>query len=257
MLKLVELIEKNVSIDDIKSMILSEGNNINSTDKDGNTLLHLAIVNNNYKLVKFLIEKNATIAVFNKEGIFPLEMAIIYQRTSIVKYLVKHNSSLFNKNGFTPLHCAAAVGNTSILKLIMPFYKGFNSPEQQTGYTALHYACQDGHFKASKMLLYAGAKADVLDGEGFSPLHIAAALGNKLLLELLLKFGARINRRTPQGTPLHAAVAWRHYSIVKRLLELKANINIKDNEGRTPLQYAYYYNNKRLIKLILDPPSSR
>ena len=78
------------------------------------------------------------------------------------------------------------------------------------------------------------------DGEGNSLLHISAAAGKGAVVDLLLAFGAAVNRNNPLGaTPLHAACSSppseTSLSLVNTLLDARAQPNIQDAGGETPL----------------------
>jgi hypothetical protein len=75
--------------------------------------------------------------------------------------------------------------------------------------------------------------------EGWTPLHEAAAMGNKAIAELLLKAGADVNARNNNGyTPLHVAVEHRQPELAELLLANKADPNERNNAGQTPLDLA-------------------
>jgi hypothetical protein len=79
-----------------------------------------------------------------------------------------------------------------------------------------------------------------------TPLHIAAPRGLKKSVEMLLERKANPNAKAISGdTPLHrAAYPWAANStedvvgVIKLLIECKANLFAKDNQGLTPMQYA-------------------
>lgn len=86
-----------------------------------------------------------------------------------------------------------------------------------------------------------------------TPLHIAAAAGDKVMSELLVAHGADIHARTRDGwTPLHSA-AWRgHYEIARFLLAQGAQVNATSRDGDTPLHQAAGLGHKEVVELLLN-----
>ena len=82
------------------------------------------------------------------------------------------------------------------------------------GYTAAHFAAWDGKDEILYYLLDAGAKADVVGEDGYTPIFLAAAGGHLDCVEDLVEKGADVNRRLKDdniyfskqgGTPLTVA----------------------------------------------------
>lgn len=69
---------------------------------------------------------------------------------------------------------------------------------------------------------------------------------------LLLRKGAEVNCRRSDCTyacfPLHLACKNGYQQIARELIERGANVNLKDNRGRTPL---YYCDNIEMVELLL------
>ena len=63
------------------------------------------------------------------------------------------------------------------------------------GYTAVHFAAWDGKDQILSYLLEAGAQADVVGEDGYTPLFLAAAGGHLKCVEILVEEGADVNRR--------------------------------------------------------------
>ena len=53
----------------------------------------------------------------------------------------------------------------------------YSLPRDQHGFTPLHYACSHGHVNIVESILGRGAKVDITNMGGDSPLHVATANG--------------------------------------------------------------------------------
>jgi ankyrin repeat protein len=92
-----------------------------------------------------------------------------------------------------------------------------------------------------------------LKDENGTPLHLAAIMGHKEIVELLIAAGADVNAKTDFGfTPLNYAVVDGRKVIVELLIAKGADVNAKDDVyGRTPLHRAAYKGYKELAELFL------
>ena len=80
---------------------------------------------------------------------------------------------------------------------------------------------------------------------GLSPLHYAAKRGDMACVRVLIKHGAQVNARAPDGrTPLHYAAAYSNRDICLELLSYWADVNAVDNYGCTPAVLAEQARNR-------------
>jgi ankyrin repeat protein len=98
--------------------------------------------------------------------------------------------------------------------------------------------------------------AHAFSGDGWSPLHLAAAFGSPEAVDMLLQHGAHVDAvsRNPQrNQPLHAALALgRNAAAVKLLLAHGADPNATQAGGFTPLFSAATANRRDLADLLLE-----
>ena len=72
--------------------------NLKYTDKNGNTYLHIAIIQKNLEAAESLIKKGISINEKNKDGNTPLHLAYYLNFTEIIKLLIKNNADITIKN---------------------------------------------------------------------------------------------------------------------------------------------------------------
>ncbi|KAJ3332292.1 hypothetical protein HDU76_000720 [Blyttiomyces sp. JEL0837] len=114
--------------------------------------------------------------------------------------------------------------------------------------TPLHVAARYGSLTAAKFLVEKGAKLDINDAEGMIPLHVAkylAQVGGPTL----------INQRFDDGhgnTALLTAATNGDLDLVQSLLELGAEMNMRDLDGNTLLHYASGSGSLELMKFLLE-----
>ena len=90
--------------------------------------------------------------------------------------------------------------------------------------------------------------------DGFQPLSLACFFGHIDSAEYLVKAGAPINvhsRNSIGAAPLQSAVAGRHRKIAKMLLEHRADPNIREPNGYTPLHTAAQNGDDEMIRTLL------
>jgi len=108
------------------------------------------------------------------------------------------------------------------------------------------------HPPLTKQLLAQPTAIASKDANGMTPLHIAAAKGQRDEVESLLANGADVNARANDGaTPLHWAVYNGHKDVVELLLASKAPVNARGRDGYTPLHWAAAKGDKEIAELLL------
>ena len=127
---------------------------------------------------------------------------------------------------------------------------------------ALWTVVSQGRTEEARRLLVGGADVEEKGGLSEStPLHEAARVGNKEIVQLLLEHGADVSFKNKDGeTPLHAATLelelsdehLEYLEVVRLLLQRLSDPSSKDNDGTTPLHWVAWSGAKEFVCLLLE-----
>jgi len=110
------------------------------------------------------------------------------------------------------------------------------------GRIPLHYAAVEGDFEALVRLLESGSSIDTQDDNGWTALHFAVQDGHSKLVDELLRRGANPNLVNSHGnSPLWVGLMRARgddYAVVKGLLAAGADPDHKNVHGRSPRDIA-------------------
>lgn len=169
-----------------------------------------------------------------------------------VELLLKHgaNPEARDLKGSPILVSAAALSSDNSLRLHdaiqVLLSRGHANPNARDhgqigdGRSALHLAAANGDRDLVEMLLAAGANPNVQNRVGETPLHFAAAHGHLETARILIAHGAHLNAasRYTRITPVMAAAESGYADVVELLIERRADIFARNTFGATPLAMA-------------------
>ncbi|PKK89064.1 MAG: hypothetical protein CVV64_16080 [Candidatus Wallbacteria bacterium HGW-Wallbacteria-1] len=143
-------------------------------------------------------------------------------------------------NNLTMLQKLISANEARPVSKLIEFGADVNAPGGENLCTPLHLAAAMQNVKLTEILLKAGGNLNAPDKSGATPLHYSAARGRRSFLNSLLVHGADMNSGagTSSGTPLHAAVAAGNHFMVSALLDSGANPELTDSRGLTPAAFA-------------------
>jgi len=94
---------------------------------------------------------------------------------------------------------------------------------------------------------------EVRDGNGMTPLFLAAMVGQPEIVRLLLNSGADMHAANRFGAmPLHQAAYAGHRRIVEMLLERGEKVDVKDGDDRTALHLTAWNNRQEIALLLIE-----
>ena len=182
-------------------------------DRDGNTPLHTACINDDLELLKIIFDSNIT--------------------TSEI--------SILNDNGDTALHIACRTGNLELVTLFMKsecsnIHISINAKDK-CGDSPLHIACRKKSSKICMLLIHTNERCDInaKDSSGNTPFHLACQFGLQKLCEELIDRNVHINTKNDVGdSPLILACRYCHFEVIKLLINNPhIQINLVNDAGDT------------------------
>jgi len=199
-------------------LLLDHGADVNVTARSGRTALIIAsFANPSAEVVRMLLAKGANVAVMDQRKVTPMNAATFGNDTATVRLLLDANADLNTADtfiGLAPLINASGNRNLEAVKLLLAKGANVNAvsktqdlPRIQTGivefggWTPLLMAVPFGPPEIARTLIDAGAKVNVQDYRGFTPLMLAAATdrANPETVRLLLAHNADTQPKTRAG----------------------------------------------------------
>nr|WP_276315768.1 ankyrin repeat domain-containing protein [Parashewanella hymeniacidonis] len=153
-------------------LLLESGIEPNTTNGNGNTPVHLAVITHQMALLPVLCKKGANINATNKKGETALFIAVGEQKLATVQVLLELNAdtSIANKEGLTPLMLAAKNRNFLLCKLLLSKDADVNAVDNK-GNSALHHSIIKGCLENLEAILEANPRL-TLNQAGESPLSL-------------------------------------------------------------------------------------
>ena len=137
---------KNGDFENMKVLLSSKPDLINSQDDFGATPLHWAGIRGKEKISLYLIENGADVNIKENHGGTALLWAAHFDHTKVIHALINEGAKVDEQNimGRTALHAAARRGCLKVVKVLIELNANINAQTKQ-GQTALHIAAQYGH----------------------------------------------------------------------------------------------------------------
>jgi ankyrin repeat protein len=230
---------------------------VNRRNVDGSTPLQWAVYKGDIVEVRRLLKAGADVTLANNYGATPMTLAAEVASTDMLKLLLEvgANADSPNPEGQTALMAVARTGNVEAARLLLDHHAAVDARETWGGQTALMWASARRHPEMMQLLIAKGADVNArsidrdyqrhvtaegrpknLDSGGFTPLLYAARENCAACVEVLLKSKADIDLPDPDGvSPLLLAILNANWDLAKQLIVAGADVNQWDIFGEAPL----------------------
>ncbi len=256
-----------VNADEIINLLLPKTADVNALNADKKSPLHLAVEHASTAQVQALLNRNAATNVLDRSGHTPLMRALsakdstksslLIPRSNLnlkgvggvtaifyagtvadLKALIAAGADLNSKtdNGQTPMVNFISLRNPDLADELISAGADLSWQDRVGRETLLHLAIDRDLVGLAETLIRRGLKVDATDSTNRTPLFFAESVA---AINLLASNQANINQKSTSGVnPLMVKVHEYLQSrgsgspaLVQRLLELKADPNVKNKEG--------------------------
>jgi len=226
-------------------LILNTGFDVDTSDYDGRTALHLSASENRFDAVKFLLEEcNAKVNVEDRWGGTPLSDAIKNNHTELADYLRGRGANMREKSAATEMCDAGFRGDVNKVQTLLRNGAEVNVSDYD-GRTALHLAASEGKLKMVQFLIEQGADPNLQDRWGGTPLKEAESNRHSDVVDILVNAGAVVAEK------LCRAATQGDMKTLKKLVEAKCDINLGDYDGRTALHLAAASGDVEVVRYLI------
>lgn len=202
----------------VQRLLSSYGASVDLRDNSGRTPLSYAAEHNSYRSTELLLKAGADVASEGNSGRTPLLYAVRAGNCAATVRIVRHI-----KNGNQALVLATQMGKAKIENKLMTMSKNVANWEDGNLRRLLLRSARDGRDDMVRVLLHLHeVEADTRGGDGRTSLSLAAEMGHRNIIRILLRCGASRNLRDKNTwTPVDYAL--RHGASTHRCI-LKSRV---------------------------------
>ena len=251
---------------DILTLLIDKKCDVNISDNNSQTPLHIACYEGKVALVEILLRNKCEcdVNISDNNSQTPLHIACYKGNVALVEILLRHKCecdvNISDHNSQTPLHIACYKGKVALVEILLR-NKCVVDQCDNLNKTPFFLACEEGHKDVVKSLMDNNCNMHIVDKIGRSALHAVCTTDSLFgsagdgvdIAELLINKRCGVYDLDDAGqSALHGACKQDNPGIVKLLLQNKFDVNQRDKMGETPIFNACSSALKLLIERNCD-----
>lgn len=171
---------------DMVRILVDYGTNVDTTNGEGQTALHIAAAEGDEPLVKYFYGVRASASIADNQG---SHLKILKRPNCVTKFFRCSSDR-------TPMHLAAENGHASIIELLADKFRASIFERTKDGSTLMHIASLNGHADCAQMLFKKGVFLHMPNKGGARSIHTAARKGHVGIINTLLQKGEHVDVTT-------------------------------------------------------------
>lgn len=208
---LQELHNDNFQQKTLDDILNQDGMDINYQDSDGNSFLHLCVMNNKLECTKYLIKKDINVSLKNNKGELSIHISVNNNCVEILEELLKSPHVDINQTDSEKrslLQNAVINGNEEIIDILLNKGININNLDNHNRNVIFDAIIFDKRKITDKLLEYKELNLNVIDDMGDTILHKKELLSNVFLVRRLVEHGAdpTIKNRKKQNALCYIAI---------------------------------------------------
>ncbi len=244
----------------VVSRLVNQVRDVNLRNFDDYTPLHLAAKAGNQAAVNSLVQAGGNIDARLPDGSTALFFCKPIMSSSLLG--LGADMKLQNNSGHTAMVHARLTGDRERMTYLKRTGRFGTRPQKfsiNNSETNIFAAVKNADSAAIKEIVRRDQKQLAAQESELSetPLHLAAAIGNPEIINLLVELGSDVNATNEfMRTPMHYAAAKGNLDAIKALHKAKANIQAVDIRGSTPLHDAASARHRKVYIYLLELDAS-
>ncbi|XP_048064514.1 CARD- and ANK-domain containing inflammasome adapter protein [Megalobrama amblycephala] len=226
----------------VKALVLEEKKSL----KNQTTVLHMAAIEDDAKLAEVLLRNGALVDTRDGQRKTALYHAVRHGNEKTAAVLLKAGAQVDS----VIIDAAFELNRKSLLSLFLRYVQ--KSMSQNEMNSALFKAVQRNSDGVVAALIDHGADVNSFNELGYTPMLLAAEMGNAEAFKVLVSKKARLDERLPnQISGLHLAIQSGSMQIAQMLLDKGIDPDISGPKDQTPLHLSALHNQPALTALLL------
>ena len=237
--------------------VLSASSAKPATDALGRSPVMFAVASGNPDLLDLVLRSKSDISAKDKSGMSAIDLAAQTCKPKLFEKLLKAGAVIDGKGDNPSLlpRIARNCSNWSEFKRF--FTKADMTVVDAVGRSAAWYAAQKGEVSLLGWLFDQGAKFELADKQGITPIHISALANQVTSLKFILSKIDNADVPAARGTtPLMLAAFSGCVQCVDAFVKKKADLARKNDDGDTALMFAVRSGNGQIAQNLLEAGSN-